>query len=234
MNKKNIAIVDRTIRIIIIDDTNDRPCVKEQIKRMIEIMISSSCDQRTFFPNTVWDREYAVDHTDMSKVVFIEDALLNVSKDLLLEMNFLSDVEKIIYALMSTEANYFVLKTSQTVFLSKIRDFFYDNDIVDYERMFLLYCSTAIIYESDQKFIQDNLDSQNLHPWVWVDRNSYRYCLKYLDDIDQIILSRKENKDIGRNASHNQMTCSGDFAQYVKEVPNYMSLGVFETNHYIL
>jgi len=129
-----------------------------------------------------------------------------------------------IYAMMSVSANYFVIKTSQTVFLSKIKEFLCDNDIVDDDSFFVCYMSIKESYDRKNSSFVSTYVSTNLDIAVYLYGDMTGFQLYYLRDIDLMMMNKKifKKQEIDRPIDHVKYSSSisTKIAEYDDEMPN--------------
>lgn len=230
LNKKNVAIKQRTMRILVVDETSNRSVVNNQLATIIKKMINNCTELREKEDESLNEEfSFPVQHDDIERFSYMDDALLRVSKELLMETNFLNDVEKMIYAVMSVDANYFVLNKTQAVFLSKIRDFLCDNDLVDYNKFFVIYLSTTEFIEGTENAMNRLFFDNNLYPLVYLINKDGDLSFKYDDSLDDLIFDKHNFESFSLTASRHEeypytVFQSSIFATHDLNAVNHMTL----------
>lgn len=230
LNKKNVAIKQRTMRILVVDETSNRSVVNNQLSTIIKKMINNCTELREKEDESLnSEYSFSVQHDDIERFSYMDDALLHVSKELLMETNFLNDVEKMIYAVMSVDANYFVLNKTQAVFLSKIRDFLCDNDLVDYNKFFVIYLSTTELIEGEDNVMNKLFFDDNLYPLVYLINTDGDLSFRYDDNLDDLIFHKHNFERMSLTASRYEeypytIFRSATFATHDLTAVNHMTL----------
>lgn len=195
LSLKRNKIKDRSIRVIVIDDTMDRLSSDWLIHNALDCMSSRSFDQVNYAIEEIGEIGKQVLIDNNHSFVYLSDESNDLIRNNSARKGKDVQYDSRIAAFVYCDVDFIVVTFNEVRLLSEIYLFLTDNDLIDYERFYITYLSVEYGYDPKDVnlYIEKNVSQHAyLNVDVYLERDDRGYYLVSNINIDEMLYSRKD------------------------------------------